>query len=527
MANFYKTKERGQSLVEVLVATAVIGMVLTSAAALVHVGLFTGRVSRENSFAFTLIQDMGTAIRGIAAIDWHLLWGPSGLAGYWGMEEGTGTRLFEPTGGNRGTLAGAVLPTWQATANCMVGTCLEFNGTAARVDVSPPLTNFPTTAITVSAWVRLTSHVDWNDLVVNNWGETGGWILFSNAAGTATFGVRAPGGVQHGASGCAAAFTLNTWHHLVGTYDGATVRVFLNGTQCATTSALANQTLFTGGTIRFGEVGTGSASHRLDEVKIFNRALSAAEIAAMHARPAGIHPQNLGGFWAMNEGSQTFSTALGTFRRWYTIQTVQRDAANNIVFSGGTPDPATVIVTYNVLTPRGKIITTTEFVTRSESHVTAQTDWSGGSVAIGIHPSGTNVFATSTNIDATSTPGTIRMIASGTEARLESVIFDTHDFGGVAFNYAMWAGSGGGGTDSRVDFRIASSNSATGPWEFLGPDCTTAAGDRYLNVIAQTQRQLIARCHTGHRYLRYRVYLVPIGGTIRPVVEDVIVGWSP
>jgi Concanavalin A-like lectin/glucanases superfamily len=72
---------------------------------------------------------------------------------------------------------------------------------------------------------------------------------------------------------------LNPWTHVTMTYDGANIRYYQNGTLVTTTPATGNMTngngaLRIGGNSIWGEYFTG----RIDEVRVYNRALSAAEI---------------------------------------------------------------------------------------------------------------------------------------------------------------------------------------------------------------------------------------------------------
>jgi hypothetical protein len=74
---------------------------------------------------------------------------------------------------------------------------------------------------------------------------------------------------------------LNTWSHIAVTYGGGNLRFFLNGTQLATRAQTGNISTSTnplriGGNSPWGEFFTG----RIDEVRLYNRALTAAEIAA-------------------------------------------------------------------------------------------------------------------------------------------------------------------------------------------------------------------------------------------------------
>jgi Concanavalin A-like lectin/glucanases superfamily len=72
---------------------------------------------------------------------------------------------------------------------------------------------------------------------------------------------------------------LNTWTHLAATYDGTTIRLFVNGVQAATraqTGALVTSTqpLRFGGNAKWAEWFQG----QLDEIRVYDRALTAAEI---------------------------------------------------------------------------------------------------------------------------------------------------------------------------------------------------------------------------------------------------------
>jgi hydrogenase maturation factor HypE len=78
-----------------------------------------------------------------------------------------------------------------------------------------------------------------------------------------------------------AALLLNTWTHLATTYDGTTLRLFVNGTQVAS-RAIAGPLLTSTGVLRFGGNGVWGEffAGRIDEVRLYNRALAVNEIQA-------------------------------------------------------------------------------------------------------------------------------------------------------------------------------------------------------------------------------------------------------
>ena len=75
------------------------------------------------------------------------------------------------------------------------------------------------------------------------------------------------------------------WHHLVATRDGANVRILLDGKSMETTLASVSDasspdTFFFGGSCT-GD-GDGNFEGRLDEIAVFDRALSKEGIATLY-----------------------------------------------------------------------------------------------------------------------------------------------------------------------------------------------------------------------------------------------------
>ena len=87
-------------------------------------------------------------------------------------------------------------------------------------------------------------------------------------------------------TGAPPALSVGTWTHLAVTYDGATLRVYRNGAQSASkagTGSIQTSTgaLRIGGNLVWGEFTDG----RIDEVRVYNRVLSAAEITSDMTKP--------------------------------------------------------------------------------------------------------------------------------------------------------------------------------------------------------------------------------------------------
>jgi hypothetical protein len=82
--------------------------------------------------------------------------------------------------------------------------------------------------------------------------------------------------------------TVDRWTHVAGTYDGSTIRVYVDGAEVGHTSMTGdlavNQRPFTIGRTDGGSVGTPNLWHgSIDELSIYDRALGAGEIAGIQA----------------------------------------------------------------------------------------------------------------------------------------------------------------------------------------------------------------------------------------------------
>ncbi len=81
---------------------------------------------------------------------------------------------------------------------------------------------------------------------------------------------------------------LNVWTHLAATYDGASLRLYVNGTLVRTTNVSGSMGSSTGA-LRLGgnSIGAEWFGGMIDEVRVYNRALAAIEIQADMRTPLG------------------------------------------------------------------------------------------------------------------------------------------------------------------------------------------------------------------------------------------------
>jgi hypothetical protein len=163
-----------------------------------------------------------------------------------------------------------------------VGQAFTFNGNGDSVEIPNSAALNPTTALTVEAWVNTSNPNQVADLVSKD-GETSlRQFMLSLVNGK----IRAQLGVAAGLQFFDGATTLqpNTWYHAAMTYDGAVLKLFINGVQDGSL-ALTGSIISGTQPVRIGGGSPGGTAPyyfqgRLDEVAVYSRALSPAEIQA-------------------------------------------------------------------------------------------------------------------------------------------------------------------------------------------------------------------------------------------------------
>ncbi len=203
------------------------------------------------------------------------------MAAY-GFNEGFGTIVTDASGnGNTGTIGTA---TW--TTSGKYGNALSFNGTSARVTVNDSNSLDLTTGMTLEAWLFPTAVGGWRDVIYKGTDDIYYLMGSSDNSTPAIGGTFSPSALRGTSS-----LPLNAWTHLAGTYDGTTMRLYVNGVQVssrAQTGPIQTSTaaLTMGGDALYGQYFAG----RIDEARIYNRALSAAEIQSDMSSALGAGP---------------------------------------------------------------------------------------------------------------------------------------------------------------------------------------------------------------------------------------------
>jgi Concanavalin A-like lectin/glucanases superfamily/Bacterial Ig-like domain/Bacterial Ig domain/PKD domain/Glucose / Sorbosone dehydrogenase len=204
-----------------------------------------------------------------------------GLVGAWSFDENAGASAGDRSGnGNAGAIAGA------AWATGKFGSSLSFDGVDDIVTV-PDSNSLDVTAMTFEAWLQPSAlGTIWRTVAFKHRSGNQVYALYANRNTGVPIGEITVGTAVHSATGTAGIGT-GAWVHMAQTYDGAVLRLYVNGVEVAT-RAIAGAVATSTGALTFGGNTiwpTEDFAGRIDEVRLYNRALTPAEIQNDMATP--------------------------------------------------------------------------------------------------------------------------------------------------------------------------------------------------------------------------------------------------
>jgi len=190
------------------------------------------------------------------------------------LTETSGTNAATSVCGPAGVLVSS--PVWMNPG-------LKFNGVSDYVDCGPAPGNDVQSTLTLAAWIKASAFIDWASIMtkgtntspyaMQTWHD--GSLRFTANWGTPS------GGVGGGSWNSTSKMTANQWYHVAVTYDGATVRFYLNGVLDANQPAVAlhfgvvNEPLILGADLPGGDEYFNGV---IRDARLYGRALSEAEI---------------------------------------------------------------------------------------------------------------------------------------------------------------------------------------------------------------------------------------------------------
>lgn len=229
----------------------------------------------------------------------------SGLAGYWRMDDGSGTSATDSsTNGNAGTLTNG--PTWTTG---QIGGGLDFDGSDDYVEVAYSSSLVATQTLTYSFWVRPDLNEQAGILGSLN-GENGSGYNFitmdnngSEAGNPAVSFTRNINGSTVSRT-VSFPYTVSQWFHYTYTYDGAYERVYVNGNKLLETAQTGNFATNTEYGLILGDPyqgAPGGFDGVMDEIRVYTRALSSDEVSQLYrlTTPTSVDT-SLKGYWSFN-----------------------------------------------------------------------------------------------------------------------------------------------------------------------------------------------------------------------------------
>lgn len=219
-------------------------------------------------------------------LDWsHPL--NKGLAGFWLFNEGHGNKVNDLSmNRNTGTLTSMAFPPttasgWNPGRN---GVGLNFDGVNDYVDAGNNASLNITGNMTISAWIKIPSAPATYPGIVTKRESDGtvGYVLALNANNAILFLLKIEGVSKIATS---QTFSLNTWHHVVGVYNNITMVTYVDGT-AGNPSNVNGSISISSNALKIGVSHLGAYFNgTIDEVRIYNRALSASEVQQLYIDP--------------------------------------------------------------------------------------------------------------------------------------------------------------------------------------------------------------------------------------------------
>ena len=226
----------------------------------------------------------------------------SSLAGEWHMDlitnHGGGNYTTPDSSGN-----GADLQVYGATGvTGRWGQAAAFNGANGDA-LSTSASQLMPAHITTMAWVKASSSPGSDKAILSQGGisscAAASYALYTGSGGGVQFYIATGSSTTINSAAAASSLWDGNWHAVAGTFDGSTVRLYVDGQE------VGSPTPATGAAIDYSlpdhtfDVGNFHAcsgfayTGDIDEVRVYDRALGAAEIAELQA-PAATSPPELG-----------------------------------------------------------------------------------------------------------------------------------------------------------------------------------------------------------------------------------------
>ena len=267
-------------------------------------------ISLKWTWIIAILASLLVATVGIASAA-----GGSSLISLW---QANGDAL-DSVGGNDGTLLPVVGGTTFATG--VDDQAFSFDGVndLVLIDDDPSLN--PTTAITLAAWVRVTGKEGLDRDIVSKDGESSNRQYLLTASSVNKFRAHLGFFPTPTSTGCltnaefryfdgGTTVNLNQWYHVAMTYDGSTLKLYVDGAldgSCSVSGAMLTTTQ----PVRIGGGAPGGAQNHfqglIDNAQIYDSALTAKEVRKLYKQFSVTVTQKCKGSWDSTFGGHALA----------------------------------------------------------------------------------------------------------------------------------------------------------------------------------------------------------------------------
>ena len=255
-----------------------------------------------------------------------------GPVAYWRLGESSGTTAVDATGAHNGTYQNSVTLGASGAIAGDTNKAANFGGGANdRVQVNP--FGVASSGITILAWFKANNFGD-DRFIAKATGTnvpSAHWSLGTDSNDTLKAQIKIAGTTRE-LTPAVSTMSTDVWYFIAVTYDGSTMRVYLDGVQvgsAAYAGAVSNDSTVA---VALGNLPTGAGNRAfngaVDEAAVYDNALSAAQIAALYAAADG----GLRGHWKLVETAGTTAADSST-------QLNDGTYANGVILGSSGPYP--------------------------------------------------------------------------------------------------------------------------------------------------------------------------------------------
>ena len=215
----------------------------------------------------------------------------NGLVGYWRLDENSGTTTGDSSGNGITSQTFTGQTTWTTGK---FGPSLTFDGTDDVVrftEVAPVDLGATTDSYSISAWINTTTFVGFEAAIaMKNDSSSGAYPYFLNLNNGSDACFKLSDGTNTPTACYAPNVNDGVWHHIVGVRDvtGDKVFIYVDGIQAGSVTDTTTATTANNDDVSLGNGGSAAYglydyTGKIDDVRIYNRAMSSAEIEKLYS----------------------------------------------------------------------------------------------------------------------------------------------------------------------------------------------------------------------------------------------------